>query len=56
VERVREFGAVYVALALWRRLGLHTVLREVLAAGREEVPWEAVAVRADDRTLLRAGQ
>lgn len=43
VERVREFGAVYVALALWRRLGLHTVLRELLAAGREEVPWEAVA-------------
>ena len=23
VERVREFGKVYVALALWRRLGLH---------------------------------
>jgi transposase len=43
VERVREFGAVYVALALWRRLGLHTVLRELQAAGREEVPWEAVA-------------
>ena len=43
VERVREFGAVYLALALWRRLGLHTVLRELLAAGREEVPWETVA-------------
>ena len=23
VERVRQFGKVYVALALWRRLGLH---------------------------------
>lgn len=43
VERVREFGAVYLALALWRRLGLHTVLRELLAAGREAVPWETVA-------------
>lgn len=43
VERVREFGAVYLALALWRRLGLHTVLRELLVAGREEVPWETVA-------------
>ena len=43
VERVREFGAVYLALALWRRLGLHRVLRELLAAGREEVPWETVA-------------
>ena len=26
VERVRDFGAVYLALALWRRLGLHTIL------------------------------
>ena len=43
VERVREFGTVYLALALWRRLGLHTVLGEWLAAGREEVPWETVA-------------
>jgi transposase len=43
VERVREFGEVYLALALWRRLGLHTVLRELLGAGREAVPWETVA-------------
>lgn len=43
VERVREFGAVYLALALWRRLGLHTVLGELFSAGREEVPWETVA-------------
>jgi transposase len=43
VERVREFGEVYLALALWRRLGLHTVLSELLGVGREEVPWETVA-------------
>lgn len=43
VERVREFGEVYLALALWRRLGLHTLLRELLATGREAVPWETVA-------------
>lgn len=43
VERVRDFGQVYLGLSLWRRLGLHTVLREVLAAGREEVPWELTA-------------
>jgi transposase len=43
VERVREFGEVYLALALWRRLGLHTVLRELLGAGREAVPWETIA-------------
>ncbi len=42
VERAREFGAVYLALALWRRLGLHTLLRELLPAGRADLPWEAV--------------
>lgn len=31
VERVREFGEVYLALALWRRLGLDTALREVMS-------------------------
>jgi hypothetical protein len=43
VERVREFGVVYLALSLWRRLGLHRLLRGVLAEGREEVDWELVA-------------
>lgn len=43
VERVREFGEVYLALALWRRLGLDTALRAVIAVGDEEVPWETVA-------------
>lgn len=43
VKRVREFGEVYLALALWRRLGLDTVLHEVIAAGDEEIPWETVA-------------
>src|SRR5512141_748532 len=40
VERVREFGPVYLALSLWRRLGLHTLLQEIIESGREEVPWE----------------
>lgn len=43
VERVRDFGEVYLALALWRRLGLHTLLREIIPQGRESVPWELVA-------------
>jgi transposase len=43
VERVREFGEVYLALALWRRLGLHTLLQELIPSGREEVPWEQIA-------------
>jgi hypothetical protein len=43
VERVRDFGQVYLALSLWRRLGLHPLLRKLLEAGREEVPWELTA-------------
>ena len=43
VERVREFGVVYLALALWRRLGLHELLRELIEPGREEVSWELIA-------------
>lgn len=43
VERVREFGQIYLALALWRRLGLQQLLQEIIEAGREEVPWELTA-------------
>jgi transposase len=43
VERVRDFGQVYLGLSLWRRLGLHTVLKEIIQAGQEEVPWELTA-------------
>ena len=43
VERVREFGSVYLALALWRRLGLHELLSELMDSGRETVPWAEVA-------------
>jgi len=43
VERVREFGQVYLALALWRRLGLHRLLSRLLASGREAVAWERIA-------------
>jgi hypothetical protein len=45
VERVREFGSVYLALALWRRLGLHELLShpQLMGEGREDVPWAEVA-------------
>jgi transposase len=43
VERVREFGQVYLALSLWRRLGLHTLLHELIEPGAERVPWELTA-------------
>ena len=43
VERVRGFGQCYLALALWRRLGLHTLLAELIVPGHETVPWELTA-------------
>jgi hypothetical protein len=43
VERLRQFGTVYLALALWRRLGLPEVLERVQPAGREQVPWPTMA-------------
>ena len=42
VERLREFGKVYVALALWRRLGLHRFFEEHFEPGRESVSWDQV--------------
>lgn len=43
VERVREFGEVDLALALWRRLGVHECLAQLLEPGEETVPWATVA-------------
>ena len=43
VERVRDFGQVYLALSLWRRLGLHTLLEELIEPGAEQVSWETTA-------------
>jgi len=43
VERVREFGAVYLPLALWHRLGLGELLEQLMESGRERVGWPTVA-------------
>jgi len=43
VERLRQFGRVYLGLALWRRLELHTLLEKLLPAGREEIGWDLIA-------------
>lgn len=43
VERVRDFGEVYLALALWRRLGLDQLLGQLMEPGREAVDWPTVA-------------
>ncbi|MFZ4398283.1 MAG: IS1634 family transposase, partial [Kiritimatiellia bacterium] len=43
VERVRAFGRVWTALSVWRRLGLHRLLRGAIPSGQEEVNWGLVA-------------
>lgn len=43
VERVRQFGRVYMGLALWRRLRLHEVLQELLPEGQEQIGWDQIA-------------
>jgi hypothetical protein len=43
VERVRDFGEVYLALSLWRRLGLDELLAGLIEPGRETVECEQVA-------------
>ena len=42
VERVRAFGRVWTALSVWRRLGLHRLLREAIPSGQEGVDWSLV--------------
>jgi len=43
VERLRSFGDVYLALALWKRLGLERFFDEVMSPGREEIGWSTMA-------------
>ena len=43
LERVRDFGDVWLGLGLWRLLSLDRLLSRLMPSGREEVPWPAVA-------------
>ena len=43
VERARDFGEAFLGLALWRRLGLHSLLADLIEPGGEAVPWPTVA-------------
>jgi hypothetical protein len=43
LERLRDFGDVWLALGLWRLLGLDALLARVMPPGREDVPWPVVA-------------
>ena len=42
VERSRQFGDVYLALALWRGVGLEELCKELLPMGQERVAWGAL--------------
>ncbi len=43
LERLRDFGDVWMAWGLWRMLELDELLEREIAAGREEVAWGTVA-------------
>jgi len=42
LERLRDFGDAWLALGLWRLVGLDVLLEQLLPQGREEVPWSLV--------------
>jgi len=44
VERVREFGKVYLSVALWRRLGLHRFFDEHLSERKGDIKWSDIAL------------
>ena len=43
LQRLRDFGDVWLALGLWRLLGLDTLLDRLMPVGQEDVPWATVA-------------
>jgi hypothetical protein len=43
VERSRQFGDVYLALALWRGVGLEELCERLLPAGQERISWAKMA-------------
>jgi transposase len=44
IERSRQFGDVYLALALWRGMGLEDLCERLLPVGKERVAWAKIAV------------
>jgi transposase len=43
IERSRQFGDVYLALALWRGMGLEDLCERLLPPGQEHVSWAKMA-------------
>lgn len=44
LQRLRDFGDIWLALGLWRLLGLDRLLSKLMPPGREEVAWPVVSV------------
>src|SRR5580693_5159202 len=43
IERSRQFGDVYLALALWRGIGLEELCERLLPIGQERIAWAKLA-------------
>jgi transposase len=43
IERSRQFGDVYLALALWRGTGLEALCERFLSIGKERIAWSKMA-------------
>jgi hypothetical protein len=43
IERSRQFGDVYLALALWRGVGLEELCAQLLPLGKERIAWAKMA-------------
>ena len=43
IERSRQFGDVYLALALWRGIGLEELCQRLLPVGEERIAWAKMA-------------
>jgi len=43
IERSRQFGDVYLALALWRGTGLEALCERLLPIGKERIAWAKMA-------------
>ena len=57
LERARSFGGVWLVWTLWRALRLDQVCGELLAAGREAIPWaQMVAVLVIARLIEPASE
>src|SRR5208337_3457196 len=43
VERLRSFGSAWLGLQILKKLGLMELMQRLMPAGREDVPWPAMA-------------